>query len=447
MNAPLSVMHSRQRITISSTPSLSPGGLPPTSRAPAIPQFRYEDRRSTLVIESDRLLSPTYLNKIFTLPDVAEGTAQGDASVPTSPISFTPALGDTQKSRASPHRRSHRVSGILLATPKSSPPGSPGPPKSPRPRQRVLFYHKHDPHYGFTNFSEHPVVYKGKTYPTSEHLFQSFKFQEHRPGLADHIRTCSERPSAAFSEARRFQPEVRPDWKHVNIEKMDITLEHKFTQHLDLKEELLATGDAELVEDSDKDAFWGVGADGKGRNELGKALERLREKLRRAHPKPLSERLQTRGSGEEFRNPISNRVGKGTLVIESDRLLSPIYLNRIFALPDGLGAAEWIDASVVPSTAPTSFNWAPGNTQIPRASPRDVTVITLEHKFSQHRDLQQELLAKGDAELVEDSDKDAFLGVGADGKGRNEVGKALERSFAKDTFDNALHLEHGVHLN
>jgi len=79
---------------------------------------------------------------------------------------------------------------------------------------------------------------------------------------------------------------------------MDETLWHKFTQHLDLKEELLMTGDAELVEvlhdlfqtkreltavqDSDKDAFWGVGADRRGRNELGKALERLRARLREA---------------------------------------------------------------------------------------------------------------------------------------------------------------------
>jgi diaminohydroxyphosphoribosylaminopyrimidine deaminase/5-amino-6-(5-phosphoribosylamino)uracil reductase len=153
----------------------------------------------------------------------------------------------------------------------------PPPPSLPK---RILFYHKHNPHYGFTNFSSHPVVYKGKRYPTSEHLFQSFKFQQHRPNLAEHIRTCSERPSVAFSEARRFQPEVRPDWKHVNIEKMEETIFHKFTQHSDLRAELLATGDAELVEDSDKDAFWGIGADGKGRNELGKALERLRARLR-----------------------------------------------------------------------------------------------------------------------------------------------------------------------
>jgi len=45
-------------------------------------------------------------------------------------------------------------------------------PARPRP---ILFYHKHEPHYGFTNFSNHAVKYDGKVYPTSEHLFQSFK--------------------------------------------------------------------------------------------------------------------------------------------------------------------------------------------------------------------------------------------------------------------------------
>lgn len=153
-------------------------------------------------------------------------------------------------------------------------------------RRRILFYHRSDPHYGFTNFSAHSVTYKKKRYPTSEHLFQSFKFQEHRPGLAEHIRLCcTERPSVAMSEARRFQPEVRPDWLSMNIEKMDKTLYLKFTQHPDLRRELLATGNAELVENSDKDSFWGIGADGRGRNELGKALERLRARL---HKESLS---------------------------------------------------------------------------------------------------------------------------------------------------------------
>ncbi|KAF5370434.1 hypothetical protein D9615_009749 [Tricholomella constricta] len=253
--------------------------------------FWYNDRRSGISVKSPHRLSQAQLNVIFT-PEVAQGSSKED-SLRASPK--VPPAGhqySTRSSTSSPHRNSHLPDWMSLpnlATPKTS----------PRQRNKLLFYHKHNPHYGFTNFSDHPVDYNGKKYPTSEHLFQSFKFQKHRPNIAEHIRTCSERPSVAFSEARRFQPEVRPDWKKVNIakvrrtvdslvkqalnhgpSKMDITLAHKFTQHEDLKQELLATGDDELIEDSDKDAFWGVGADGKGRNELGKALERLRDKLR-----------------------------------------------------------------------------------------------------------------------------------------------------------------------
>ncbi|KAG5642608.1 hypothetical protein DXG03_002506 [Asterophora parasitica] len=40
---------------------------------------------------------------------------------------------------------------------------------------RILFYDKDKPFYEFTNFSYHPVKYNGKSYPTSEHLFQAFK--------------------------------------------------------------------------------------------------------------------------------------------------------------------------------------------------------------------------------------------------------------------------------
>lgn len=156
-------------------------------------------------------------------------------------------------------------------------------PTAKRTPQRILFYHAHDPYYGFTNFSSDPVEYHGKIYPTSEHLFQSLKFLPHRPELAEHMRTCSKRPRAVFEEAHRFSPEVRPDWLKVRIEMMDVALWHKFTQNTHLNNELLSTGDAELVEDSAKDAFWGVGPDGKGENQLGKALQRLRTKLRDAN--------------------------------------------------------------------------------------------------------------------------------------------------------------------
>lgn len=264
-------------------------------------QYRIEERRRTIYVTSSSVppleLDHQTLNELFQLanvPEMEDGGLQSSRRTksqeePRSASSLSSrdrsdrqdyAMESPTRTRASSHRKrpgstSARSSPVTSPTTYSIQ-------KSwtfvkPPP---ILFYHKHEPHYGFTNFSNHPVWYQGRVYPTSEHLFQSFKFLKHRPSLAEHIRTCSDRPSVAFSEARRFQPEVRKDWMAVNIEKMDKALWYKFTQHQDLQDELLSTGEADLVEDSDKDAFWGVGADGSGRNELGKALVRLRAKLR-----------------------------------------------------------------------------------------------------------------------------------------------------------------------
>lgn len=243
-------------------------------------QYRIEERTRTVFVTTD--VHPSQwdhdsLQKVFGIAEtpIGEDPSRRNSAVSERQILVYPADSPNEPGY---HSESYvsLPNGRVPSRPSSRSKGQATPP----PRGRILFYHSHDPHYGFTNFSPHPVYHKGKRYPTSEHLFQSFKFQDHRPNLAEHIRTCSERPSVAFSEARRFQPEVRPDWRSVNIQKMDEALWYKFTQHLDLQQELLATGDAELVEDSDKDSFWGIGADQRGRNELGKALERLRAKLR-----------------------------------------------------------------------------------------------------------------------------------------------------------------------
>ncbi|TRM64443.1 hypothetical protein BD626DRAFT_491843 [Schizophyllum amplum] len=216
-------------------------------------------------------LAPHSYSPGYKSPPSSAGKRNAPYPRPASLASSRPVSADPVGMRSTPYHNTYTVT-----SPRSSQISV-----ASRTPERILFYHKHDPHYGFTNFSDHPVEYRAKMYPTSEHLFQASKFIDHRPLLAEHIRKVSRRPAVAFSEARRFQPEVRPDWLKVNIEMMDNALRLKFTQHLDLREELLQTGTAELVEDSDKDAFWGVGHDGRGRNELGKALMRLREALRK----------------------------------------------------------------------------------------------------------------------------------------------------------------------
>ena len=54
----------------------------------------------------------------------------------------------------------------------------------------------------------------------------------------------------------------------------------KFQQNEDLKERLLATGDAHLEEGNDwGDTIWGT-VNGKGQNNLGKILMQVREELK-----------------------------------------------------------------------------------------------------------------------------------------------------------------------
>ena len=108
-------------------------------------------------------------------------------------------------------------------------------------RPKILFYDKHKPYYEFTNFSAHEVVYEGRRYPTSEHLFQAFKvnsrviqdrmsvltrhagfgqFLDGHPQIAERIRTCGPKPMIAFDEAHRHKTAVRSDWSKVHVSKV-----------------------------------------------------------------------------------------------------------------------------------------------------------------------------------------------------------------------------------
>ena len=66
----------------------------------------------------------------------------------------------------------------------------------------------------------------------------------------------------------------------MKVEVMRRAIDAKFRQHDELRELLLSTGDEELIEETDEDAFWGCGSDGRGRNMLGRLLMELRERLR-----------------------------------------------------------------------------------------------------------------------------------------------------------------------
>jgi ribA/ribD-fused uncharacterized protein len=83
-------------------------------------------------------------------------------------------------------------------------------------------------------------------------------------------------------EAKRLGRTVhmRPDFNEVKLSLMEAAVRAKFTQNSDLKEKLLDTGDALLVEGNNwGDTYWGV-CNGKGENHLGKILMKVRGELR-----------------------------------------------------------------------------------------------------------------------------------------------------------------------
>ena len=87
-------------------------------------------------------------------------------------------------------------------------------------------------------------------------------------------------PGKAKGVGRRVA--LRPDWEEVKAEIMYEIVLSKFTQHPELAEKLLETGDKTLVEgNSWNDTCWGVNLQtGQGENRLGVILMRVREKLR-----------------------------------------------------------------------------------------------------------------------------------------------------------------------
>jgi ribA/ribD-fused uncharacterized protein len=87
-------------------------------------------------------------------------------------------------------------------------------------------------------------------------------------------------PAIAAKLGRDRSKPLRKDWEEIKDCVMRLAVYEKFTQHADLKSILLSTGDAELVEHTSNDSYWGDGGDGSGKNMLGKILMETRERLR-----------------------------------------------------------------------------------------------------------------------------------------------------------------------
>lgn len=126
----------------------------------------------------------------------------------------------------------------------------------------------------FGNFAPAKVQYNGRTFRNSEAAYQSEKYTSE--SFKDRFTKLD------GQEAWQLGRKKTDNSQFNSIATMNEVVMAKFSQNKELKEILLATGDAYLVEHTPKkgrDKFWADDHDGSGSNWLGHSLMLARERL------------------------------------------------------------------------------------------------------------------------------------------------------------------------
>lgn len=126
-----------------------------------------------------------------------------------------------------------------------------------------------------------PMKLDGVTYPSVEHAYQAAKTLD--PVFRDMIR---EAVKPSYAKRLGQAAPLREGWHDIRLDVMRELVWQKFEIPA-LRQALLATGSAELIEGNTwGDTFWGV-CRGVGENNLGLILMNIRSRVRERSPDPI----------------------------------------------------------------------------------------------------------------------------------------------------------------
>jgi ribA/ribD-fused uncharacterized protein len=125
-------------------------------------------------------------------------------------------------------------------------------------------------------FSAHEIEIDGVVYKTAEHAYQSLRMVlEAREQIMQ-----ARSPMEAWRHAQVAKEKGNVDSLCNKDQLMEKIFRAKLTQHDDIREILLESGDRELLKVYPADYYWGTGADGTGENKMGKLWMKLRDELK-----------------------------------------------------------------------------------------------------------------------------------------------------------------------
>lgn len=165
----------------------------------------------------------------------------------------------------------------------------------------IRFYRASDETYGcFSNLFRRPVEFENVVFDTAEHAYQAGKAR--KPEVREWILSAPSPALVAMAAHGLYWWDIRSDWSKIKFDRMRDVLRAKFTQHEDLREILLSTGDLRLVEsatvDNPVNRLWGE-VNGKGKNMLGQMLMELRTQLRQEKSTGASQKPRKVRSSKE----------------------------------------------------------------------------------------------------------------------------------------------------
>jgi ribA/ribD-fused uncharacterized protein len=177
----------------------------------------------------------------------------------------------------------------------------------------IRFYRANERPYGaLSNLYQRPLVFEGRTFPTAEHAYQAGKAK--KEAVREWILSAPSPSLVAMAAHGLYTWDIVPNWSEIKYDRMRQVLRAKFTQHYDLRELLLSTGNTRLIEagraDNIVNRTWGM-VNGKGLNMLGVLLMELRTELQATGhlatpPAPPSD-IRKRGHKKEGRSALARR--------------------------------------------------------------------------------------------------------------------------------------------
>jgi ribA/ribD-fused uncharacterized protein len=157
-------------------------------------------------------------------------------------------------------------------------------PSPQAPVDEIRFYRANERPYGaFSNLFRRSINFEGQEFPTAEHAYQAGKARKEE--VRAWILSAPSPGLVAMAAHGLYTWDIVPDWSQIKYDRMRQVLRAKFTQHEDLRQILLSTGSARIVEAGRVanvvNCTWGE-VNGKGRNMLGVLLMELRTELMKA---------------------------------------------------------------------------------------------------------------------------------------------------------------------